>query len=151
MNKEVLTALSCLWLVLFAGIIVYTFPAPRQWVLRALALKEMSRSNAAGAVVALQAIQNGSVTSTDQGMSLSSSSSDTSGGAVTTTSTTTYQYKLLESVDTCSLNRLGAQGWHTLQFGGTLVSSYGYDETCKKGGIYDTLDWVLLERVVIPG
>lgn len=57
-----------------------------------------------------------------------------------------YEYKLLRDVDLCTMNKLGTQGWQAYQFGGTLDSAYGSDESCKNWKMYDVLDWVLFSR-----
>jgi hypothetical protein len=67
-------------------------------------------------------------------------------------STTTYQYKLLQTVDTCSLNMLGVKGWKLVDSGTdpntgdylTLIP--GRDELCQKQGIYQGLVWAVLEQ-----
>ncbi len=59
-----------------------------------------------------------------------------------------YQYKLVRSVDPCTLNRLGRDNWQPIQFGGNLDIIYGLDENCKNPKGYDTLDWVLFSRPI---
>ena len=56
------------------------------------------------------------------------------------------EYKFLRNVDSCTLNKLGSQGWQAFQFGGTLDMAYGYDENCKNGKTYDVFDWILFSR-----
>lgn len=86
-------------------------------------------------------------------------SSDLASSTTTTLSTTTlstatasssvlikHEFKLLRDVDQCLLNKLGAQGWQPIQFGGNVESAFGFDENCKNPKVYDTLDWVLLSR-----
>lgn len=84
------------------------------------------------------------------GIPSSTTTSISAVSASTTTSAITapkkYEYKLLRDVDLCTLNKLGSQSWQAFQFGGTLETVYGYDEDCKNGKMYDTLDWVLFSR-----
>lgn len=58
----------------------------------------------------------------------------------------TYQYKLLDNVDPCTMNTLGRGGWHATQFGSNVLSVGGKDETCSRKGIYEGFDWVLFEK-----
>jgi hypothetical protein len=138
MPKVLIAILLSVWVGISHIAIVYYFRAPRGMVLHLLSAKQMTDGSFADA--ALAAIEVGSrVPTTRFTVNL-----DTS----TTTSDVTYQYKLIEEVDPCTFNKLGAQGWRAVQIGGTLINaSPGKDQTCAQAGLYDGLDWVLFEHV----
>jgi len=152
----ILTVLSCAWVVLLVGLGIYTFNTPRAWVASALGVQEPAAAVVGGlqtGVASAPSVANGASSAASTTDTAASSTVDTT--AVSTTDTTgtvpmktVYQYKLLSGVAPCKLNQLGADGWHPVQFGGTLVSTYGGDNDCKKFSITDSLDWVLLQKEV---
>lgn len=62
-----------------------------------------------------------------------------------------YRFKLMTEVDPCTFTMLGSQGWIISQIGTNpetdrgLDTGQGFDETCKKSGVYDLVDWVLFQ------
>lgn len=141
MHKVVWTILLCVWVIICAVATVFIFDTPRQWVIKTLQTKTLTRT-ASFVPAALSPV----------GMSASVAFSNTFAPNASTTSTTTqtaiYQYKLLDDVDTCTLNKLGSQGWRAVQFGGTILSAAGYSELCDRINVVDVLDWVLFERQI---
>jgi hypothetical protein len=67
---------------------------------------------------------------------------------ITSDTASALQYKIIQTVDPCTFDTLGSQGWRATQFGTTLSSVGGYDATCKTSGIYKTVDWVMFERPI---
>src|SRR5437667_240048 len=104
MNKILITTASCLWVALFLLLIVYEFPTPRHFVLRTLVSKEGADQESRSALRLLAAVGPASVPSV----------ADQPGN--------TYDYKLLQNVDPCTLSQLGDEGWTVNQLGGNLVS-----------------------------
>jgi hypothetical protein len=58
----------------------------------------------------------------------------------------TYEYKLLKSVDICQMNALGADGFQSIEYGGTMDTSSGRDADCKNYHTVNVLDWVLFMK-----
>lgn len=73
-------------------------------------------------------------------------STSTTDNTVTTDTASAVEYKIVPVPDPCKFNTYGGQGWRATQFGTSLLSTGGFDETCKKSGVYNTLDWVMFER-----
>ena len=76
--------------------------------------------------------------------SASSTTSATSSAAVSQNTTTTFEYKLYQNFDLCTLNKLGGQGWHVLQIG-SVITLPNFDTDCKSLNS-NSIDWVILER-----
>lgn len=145
MKTVAITVLCCVWVVVALGVGIYTFDTPRIWVEHLLSGQEAAVATANLAATTV-------VTSTAAVIATSSVSQDTSSAAAPLIGQrTTYEYKILTGVTACKLTLLGADGWHPIEFGGTLVSE-GYDSAseCRKLGLVNSLDWVLLERPSVP-
>ncbi|MFI5260265.1 MAG: hypothetical protein ACHQU0_00490 [Candidatus Paceibacteria bacterium] len=119
------------------------FDTPRAWMVHLLSVKEAPLA----AVAAANLDTNTTVSSTTE----TATSSLSQDAPPLPTPRTTYEYKLLTSgVTACQLTVLGADGWHAIQFGGTLMTGYDPEAACRKFGAVDSLDWVLLERPSTP-
>ncbi len=135
MTRTILASSISLYLGIIAVFIVYNFQTPRQWALTTLSQKENASSHVASAL-----------TGFDSTRQTKAPLAPEVPGEATTTTPATYQYKVIENVDPCTLNKLGAQGWHAVQFGGTLVQTAGRDENCLRSGLFSSLDWALFEK-----
>lgn len=84
-----------------------------------------------------------STTSTARTITASSSSAtSTVTHAATSTPKQSFEYKLMQSIDSCRLNKLVADGWRIYSAGG-VISLGGYATDCKTIS-YDGIDWVIL-------
>lgn len=140
MKPAILAVLSCVWIFGVAVATVYLFPAPRAWAVHVLTGETVVQPRALQASVATALMSAAS----------SSSVADPNAADTTTPQTPpTYQYKIVQSVDPCLLNQLGASGWVPLTYGGTLVLASGKDETCAHAGTFGSLDWAVFERPIL--
>ncbi len=150
MTRTILASLVSVYIGVIGVLIVYNFQTPREWTLAVLSQKEgvdikVPKETHSASVLS-------GILTSEKNPFLQSATQPAFDAAVqnsepATTTPTTYQFKTLVQVDQCTLNKLGAQGWHPIQFGGSLVVTSGFDEVCKKPGLYQSLDWVLMEKV----
>ncbi len=140
------------YVAICAVVVVYNYQTPREWVLRVLAQKEGAdvlpqTFNSAISISGFSnSLKKSNLLGSEDALNPNTSQSDAPANEVTKPAT--YQYKIVESADPCTLNKLGAQGWHPTQFGGTLQLATGMDETCKKSGNFQSLDWAFFEKEV---
>lgn len=144
MKTVVVTVLCCLWLVVLIVAGVYVFDAPRTWVVRALSMQDAPLAAVAAATTAT------STRNSPADATASSSQSSSAAAAPDISPRTTYEYQLLNGVTACKLTQLGADGWHPIEYGGTLVTGYDGSAACRNLGTVDALDWALLERPTTP-
>jgi|GEM_PF-6990685 len=71
---------------------------------------------------------------------------DNSGSDQSAPTVTLYQYRLLRNVDPCTFNKLGAQGFQSVQYGGNVDTEAGLDENCKSSREVSFMDWVLFQK-----
>ena len=164
MNKVLIGVLLSAWVGVSLIAVSYFFSTPREMILTALSQKEgvLSASVAEAIPVSVAASSTSLTPPASASIALPTitlptiapaalSSTNATSSSAPATDGTTYEYKLLEQVDLCTLNKLGKDGWHATQFGGTLIPQvYGKDATCTKAAFYDVVDWILFERVLHP-
>ncbi len=145
-SKQILLVLTLTALTfLFACAAVVFIPFARQSAIKILTSSDNIgeyKPNTSLSATVLLADKNKIVTDT-------STSTDLSGDTtpVVPTPPPVYKYKIMRSVDECSLNKMGKEGYQAIQFGGILDASTGHDSTdCTRNRIVDVMDWILFVR-----